>query len=350
MVLRRTHALLAYQEPRQDRSLIARSVPVAMGGAGGGCQGNGGERFASAALHRCVPAATKVALANPLLDFDRIVCTLEQPGDWRFAEQARASWRGHFAGGGPLVIENFKSQPRLIEPLADVMVSPATSSDAGLNAWVGKKLTGKFSGLDLSYDGRELLFAATTGSDNWRIFKFDLAARRLVQLTEGTYDDFDPCLSPLGPDRLHLNPPRRHGPLRIAARVVDLYAVLDGAGRLGYGDAEFPRDQRVAAQRESRGETGLHAVGLRGSALGHRPSLLGVFSRRPRPAEPPRQLSLALVGHARGLAAGSSMASRGFVYGRMLRPDMEIAPSRSPARPSTRRPPSGTTAVSPEAS
>jgi len=138
----------------------------------------------------------QVALANPLLDFDRILCMLEQPGDYRFAEQARPVWRGHFEGGGPLVIEDFKSQCRLTVPLIGIPVEPA--SNKRLGDWCGKELTGKFSGLDLSYDGRALLFATTTSSEVWRIFKFSLDSKRLVQLTDGTYDDFDPCFLPSG--------------------------------------------------------------------------------------------------------------------------------------------------------
>ena len=103
-----------------------------MGDTGGGCPhgdgGGAGKRLFTAVCR----LRRTVALANPLLDFDRIICTLEQPGDYRFAEQARASRHGHFAGGGPLLIENFKTQPRLVEPLADVTVSATTSSDASL--------------------------------------------------------------------------------------------------------------------------------------------------------------------------------------------------------------------------
>jgi hypothetical protein len=43
----------------------------------------------------------KIAFANPLLDFDAIACMLEQPGEQRIIEQARAVWGGHSVGGGP---------------------------------------------------------------------------------------------------------------------------------------------------------------------------------------------------------------------------------------------------------
>jgi len=92
---------------------------------------------------------------------------LEQPGNARIIEQARASWGGHARGGGPIIISNFKSDPIIDKPLAGVAVTQGP--------WKGNELTGYFSGLELSYDAQQLLFAATTDSDVWRIFRFNLA-------------------------------------------------------------------------------------------------------------------------------------------------------------------------------
>lgn len=132
----------------------------------------------------------RVAMANPLVDFDAIVCMLEQPGEARIIEQARAVWPGHSTGGGPVIVRGFKNQPELVELLSGIRVADGP--------WQGRELVGKFSGLELSYDARQLLFAATTDTDIWRLFAFDLATRRLVQLTDGPSDDFDPCLLPSG--------------------------------------------------------------------------------------------------------------------------------------------------------
>lgn len=143
----------------------------------------------------------RLALANPLLDFEQLVCMLEQPGEARIIEQARAVWPGHSVGGGPVLIRNFKSRPELVPPLSGTKVS------AG--AWAGRELTGKFSGLELSYDARQLLFAATTDTDIWCIFRLDLGTQRLEQLTAGPSDDFDPCLLPSG--RIAFTSTRRCG-------------------------------------------------------------------------------------------------------------------------------------------
>ena len=132
----------------------------------------------------------RIAFANPLLDFDDVVCMLEQPGDGRMMEQARAVYPGHSKGGGPIIIRDFKSNPVHTRLLAGVSVTSGP--------FKGKDLTEKFSGLELNYSGRELLFAATTDAEVWHIFRFDLDTKHLVQLTDGADDDFDPHQLPSG--------------------------------------------------------------------------------------------------------------------------------------------------------
>ncbi len=202
VVLRRTAALVRYFKGRKMLSSSALS----------GFEGKLG-KLSAAAQSTPQPDARKklfaqvcalrrsIAFSNPLLNFDDIVCMLEQPGDARIIEQARAIWRGHSKGGGPVVIRGFKSEPTIEKPLAGVRVTSGP--------WKGKELTGKFSGLELNYNGKELLFAVTTSSDVWRIFRFNLASKELVQLTDGPWDDFDPCLLPSG--RIVFTSTRRGG-------------------------------------------------------------------------------------------------------------------------------------------
>jgi len=142
-----------------------------------------------------------LAWANPLLDFERIVCMLEQPGDRRIVEQARAECPGHSIGGGPVIIQDFKSQAQCVLALTDVKVTSGP--------WTGRELTGKFSGLELNYNGTELLFAATTDADVWHVFRFNLITQELVQLTDGPEDDFDPHELPSG--RIVFTSTRRGG-------------------------------------------------------------------------------------------------------------------------------------------
>lgn len=202
IVVRRTAALLEYGKERQwfepkrqgalDAELAAiRSVQV----------DESVEETRRTVFDRACRLRREVAMANPLLDFDAIACMLEQPGEARIIEQARAVWPGHSRGGGPLIIRSFKTQPELVKPLDQVKVSSGP--------WSGKELTGKFSGLELSYDARQLLFAATTDTEIWRLFSLDLTHRHLVQLTDGPSDDFDPCLLPSG--RIAFTSTRRCG-------------------------------------------------------------------------------------------------------------------------------------------
>jgi hypothetical protein len=142
-----------------------------------------------------------IAFANPLLDFDHLVCMLEQPGDLRIVEQARAVCQGHSKGGGPIVIKNFKSDAACLQTLAGIQVTSGP--------WKDRELTGKFSGLELNYNGTELLFAATTETEVWRLFRFNLLTKQLEQLTDGPHDDFDPHQLPSG--RIVFTSTRRGG-------------------------------------------------------------------------------------------------------------------------------------------
>ncbi len=151
--------------------------------------------FQACALRR------RIAFANPLLNFDRIICMLEQPGDLRIIEQARAVCRGHSKGGGPVIIEDFKSKATCNSILEGVRVASGP--------WKGKELKGKLSGLELNYNGNELLFAATTRAEVWHIFRFNLETGELVQLTDGPDDDFDPHQLPSG--RIIFTSTRRGG-------------------------------------------------------------------------------------------------------------------------------------------
>ncbi len=146
----------------------------------------------------------EIVMANPLLDFDAIVCMLEQPGDGRIMEQGRACWGKHPLGGGPAIITNFRganAQPQIQDVLAAARVAGGR--------WQGKKLTGAFAGLELSYDGKFLLFAATTDKMVWHVFCYHLETKKLEQLTDGPYDDFDPHELPSG--RIMFTSTRRRG-------------------------------------------------------------------------------------------------------------------------------------------
>jgi len=191
IVLRRTTALLQhFKQGRRLESSLLLGYETRLNGLSTSAKSTTNDDERKTLFIEVCRLRRDLALANPLLDFDNIVCMLEQPGDARIIEQARACWGGHRKGGGPIIISNFKSEPTIQKPLVGV---PVTSGP-----WKGNELIGYFSGLELSYDATELLFAATTSSDVWRIFRFNLATKELMQLTDGPWDDFDPCLLPSG--------------------------------------------------------------------------------------------------------------------------------------------------------
>jgi len=202
VVLRRARALLAHlgRTGAIDPALEAgcRSSLEAIT-ARASAETDGGRR--RALFDEACGLRRRIAFANSLLDFDSIIAMLEAPGDARIIEQARAVWPGHAAGGGPIVIHGWKGEPEVSRPLDGVPISSGPGK--------GEPLSGKFSGLELDPDGRTILFAATWGSEAWRIFRFVLGTRDLECLTDGAFDDFDPCPLPSG--RIAFTSTRRGG-------------------------------------------------------------------------------------------------------------------------------------------
>lgn len=153
-----------------------------------------------ATFTKIMAANREAMLANPVFDFDTVVAMLETFIQCRIVECARPN--AHAAGGGPIMITGLKgSNPRHTKLLDGVKVSSGP--------WAGKELTGKFSGLELNWDGTQIYFAATTNDNYWHIFRFDLQTKELDQLTSDKDDDFDPCVLPSG--RIVFTSTRRGG-------------------------------------------------------------------------------------------------------------------------------------------
>ena len=154
---------------------------------------------------RACAVRREIVMANPLLQFDAIVCMLEQPGKGRIMEQGRACWGKRPLGGGPAILTNFKTNNAKSLKIQDVLAGVTVSN----GRWKGKPLRGAFSGLELSYDGTFLLFAATVDRMAWDVFRFTLATKKLEQLTDMPTDDFDPHELPDG--RIMFTSTRRGG-------------------------------------------------------------------------------------------------------------------------------------------
>ncbi|MDD4888482.1 MAG: LamG domain-containing protein [Phycisphaerae bacterium] len=228
VVLRRTGALLERlkrMQPAPDLAAVeadwaamkqaADKVPTSQADV------RKGYFLAASAIQR------RVALANPLLDFDSILFVARgvANGSRRNGLVGTADNQGqHFhtqyygfnalPGGGLFIVRDFKTAPKIVNVLAESVVQSGRLS--------GQKLDrGAYVSPDLSYDGKTILFSYTPGKDRrwtwtdqtaWHIFKVNVDGSGLAQLTDGPNDDFDACWLPGG--RIAFISERRGGYIR----------------------------------------------------------------------------------------------------------------------------------------
>ncbi|MFW6061477.1 MAG: hypothetical protein ACOC93_01590 [Planctomycetota bacterium] len=165
----------------------------------------------------------RIAFANPLLDFDRLLFLKRHLSH---ANHMCDQYFGHKAkrGGGLFVLfDLFGEQPRIRDVLKESVVQSGRLA--------GQKLTGAaFLSPELSYDGREIIFAscecrggAWNEGSTWNIFRVGVDGRGLVQLTDGPMNDFDPLFLPNG--RICFISERRGGFGRCHGRPVPTYTL-----------------------------------------------------------------------------------------------------------------------------
>ncbi len=163
-----------------------------------------------------------IAFSNPLLDFDKLLFIKrhDSVGVFHMCDQ----YYGCNAkpGGGLFVLcDPFGPRPKLVNLLEDPVVEEGRLQ--------GQKLEGgTFLSPELSFDGRTILFAYSeakawpkykggtayewTPECSYHIFKCHADGSGLVQLTDGPWNDFDPCFLPNG--RIAFISERRGGYLR----------------------------------------------------------------------------------------------------------------------------------------
>jgi hypothetical protein len=180
----------------------------------------------------------RIALRNPLLDFDRVLFVARgvYKGSRKNGLQPTSdNWGQHFQtqyfafnaipGGGLFAVEDFKTRPAIIPIVKDSVVC-----NGGLK---GRKLEGgAYLSPDLDFDGRTILFSWTQNSrhdwvwtpqSTWRVFRVGvdpsagsgLRGSDLTQLTDGAWNDFDACWLPSG--RIAFLSERRGGFIRCFA-------------------------------------------------------------------------------------------------------------------------------------
>ncbi len=262
VVLRRTAALLAdLKETAAKTSLAVLEKDLAeLQAAKGRIKPD--DREARRGLYAAACRVRRqIALANPLLSFDKLVfikrhrSLYDHMCDQFYGMAARP-------GGGLFVLSDpFGPSPRLRDVLADSVVQsgrlkgqklsggpnrPVNLSFDGMGNLNGdESVGGSFLSPDLSPDGKQILFAyvecrgdrrhrhhTDPSQGHWaegrcyHIFKVNVDGSGLVQLTDGTWNDFDPCWLPNG--RIAFISERRGGYLR-CGRVCPIYTLYDMA-------------------------------------------------------------------------------------------------------------------------
>ena len=178
---------------------------------------------------KVIDARKQIAFKNPLLNFPRIVFLT------RFMSR-RTSGSNHMCDqyfgfnaneGGSLHVLDDAFGP---EPKSRDLLAGTTVENGRLR---GQRLVdGSFASLELSYDARTLYFAWTEGmpayakwqpDTTYHIFRINMDGTGLRQLTDGAFNDFDPCELPSG--RLAFISERRGGFGRCHGRPVPTYTI-----------------------------------------------------------------------------------------------------------------------------
>ncbi len=166
--------------------------------------------------------ARQVAFSNPLLQIDQLlfITRHDSGGVYHMCDQYYGC-NARPGGGMYVLCSPFGSSPRLINVLAESVVQNGRLQ--------GQKLdTGTFLSPEVSFDGKTILFAYSEAKGwqkyrgkeayEWKpeysfhIFRCGADGSNLTQLTDGDWNDFDPCFLPNG--RIAFISERRGGYLR----------------------------------------------------------------------------------------------------------------------------------------
>jgi hypothetical protein len=187
---------------------------------------------ATALLEQARQLARAMAFCNPHLDFDRLLFVKrhDSVGVYHMCDQFYGC-NAKPGGGLFVLVDPFGAAPR-VENLLEHSVVQAGRLQ-------GQKLQGgTFLSPELSFDGQTILFAYSqaaawekyqgrecyewTPECCYHLFRCNADGSNLVQLTDGAWDDFDPCFLPNG--RIAFVSTRRGGYLR-CGRHCPVYAI-----------------------------------------------------------------------------------------------------------------------------
>jgi len=239
VVLRRSRALLDHlSAPSDAPDLSAEATALDALGNEAAAVAPGKKEARYALYKKACALRRRIAFRNPLLDFDRLIfLTKHRPvrGDHHMVDQ----YYGFNAqpGGSVYVLEGaFSDSPQARDLLAGAKIAKGRLAGRSLAG-------GAFNTLDLDYDGETIAFAwsecgevpadADWSGQPWskeralkfkkpyyywspettyHVFKMRLGENKVAQLTDGAWQDFDPCFLPNG--RMAFVSERRGGFLR----------------------------------------------------------------------------------------------------------------------------------------
>jgi len=235
IVLRRTAALLADLKPTAAAGRLAAPAAALQALAQQAAAVSPTDENARKEIYYALCAVRRqIALANPLLNFDALVFTKQYPSRGRHCCDNRFGFLAPPGGGLYVLQQPFGAAPRGVNVLEKAVV------ESGRLA--GQKLdTGAFLAPGLSWDGQTICFAycecrpdAPVPEDSqierhwnkgscFHIFQVNVDGTHLRQLTDGPWNDFDPCFLPNG--RIMFISERRGGFGRCHGRPVPTYTL-----------------------------------------------------------------------------------------------------------------------------
>lgn len=218
-------------------------------------------RTRRAIFNRACRLRRRIAFSNPLLDFDEILILKRQlPGYNHMCDQYYG-FAQHPGGGLYVISDAFGKAPKIRSVLADAVVANGRLKGQTLSGGPKRKWKVSYNGMggvggddteggsflspDLSFDGSTISFAYVeckgdrehryhtdpslghwTEERCYHIFSVGIDGKNLRMLTDGTWNDFDPCFMPSG--RIAFISERRGGYLR-CGRVCPTYTLYDMA-------------------------------------------------------------------------------------------------------------------------
>jgi hypothetical protein len=234
VVLRRTHALLQkLQEMENGPTLTAEGTALAALNTRNVEIALDDQEARTALFADVLELRRAIAFQNPLLAFEDILFIKRHfnPNSEKTGNHMCDQFFGFHGrqGGGLYVLEGaFTDEPSVRGVLDDITIENGRYEEIALDkSWA-------FLSPELSYDGETILFAATDAKEprhtytwdannTYHIFQTNIAGDYLRQVTDGPYNDFDPCVLPNG--RIAFISERRGGYGRCHGRPVPSYTL-----------------------------------------------------------------------------------------------------------------------------